>query len=429
MSPKQEKQQIFVLGLDDFNRRQLEALPGSEQYDFHEALPTERLKAYTGQHIDSVLKEARETLKAHKVDALITWWDFPCTLLLGKLNDDLGFEGLTLEHALRCEHKFWSRRLQAAVIPEAVPEFDVVDPFDAEAFEDLKLSTPFWLKPIKATESMLSFRIESAEDYERALEKTRESIRELARPVNEILAHANLPEDIAHVDGSHCQLETECGGSQHTVCGYVAHGEIQIYGVVDSLNYPDTTSFLCYAYPSELPQFIQSRMIDLSRKVIRHLGLRQNAFNIEYFYNEQKDAIKLLEINPRISQSHSNIFHKVDGKSDESLIIELALGEDAGFPRGQGEYNCAAKYYLRTFEDGRVERIPTRGETEALQEAFPGLLVHIEVEEGQRLSNIVEHDSNSFVLAICFLGGEDREQLHEKFKAVSERLDFDIQRD
>lgn len=421
-----EKKQIFVLGLDKFNRGQLEVLPNAANYDFHEALPTERLETYRGRSIDQILKEAREGLKNRKVDALITWWDFPCTLLLGKLNDELGFEGLTLECALRCEHKYWSRCEQVKVIPEAVPEFDLVNPFDAKAFEDLGLSTPFWLKPIKATESMLSFRIERTEEYERALEITREWISDLARPFNEILAYSNLPGEVARVDGNYCQLETECAGSQHTVCGYVAKGKGHIYGVVDSLNYPNTTSFLCYVYPSELPQPVQSRMGALSLKLVQHLGLQQNAFNVEYFYNVEKDEIKLLEINPRISQSHSNIFQKVDGKSDEALIIELALGEDPPFPERRGDYGCAAKYHLRTFEDGWIERVPTPEEIQAIQAEFPGLLIHIEVEPGQRLSDFPEHDSYSYVLATYFLGAGDRKSLQRKFKAVAERLDFDI---
>lgn len=429
MNSSNEKKQVFVLGLDAFNRRQLEALPSADNYDFHEALPAGRLETYRERSIDSTLDEIRELLKDRKVDALITWWDFPCTMLLGKFNDEFGFAGLTLDQALRCEHKYWSRLLQAEVIPEAVPEFDAVDPFDAKAFKDLELATPFWIKPIKSTESMLSFRIETEEDYERALEATRDSIRDLARPVNEILAHAKLPEAIAHVDGSHCQLETECSGSQHTVCGYVSNGEVRAYGVVDSLNYPDTTSFLCYAYPSELPQSVQSRMIAFSRKVMQHLEMDQSAFNIEYFYNEGKDEIKLLEINPRISQSHSNIFKKVDGKSDEELIVELALGEKPDFPEKQGEYGCAAKYYLRTFEDGRVERVPTQEEIQAIQEDYPDLLIQIEVKEGQRLSDSPEHDSYSYVLAIFFIGADDRAQLERKFEALSERLNFDIKRD
>jgi len=426
MVPKQEKKQVFVLGLDDFNRRQLEALPGSENYEFHEALPTDRVKSYRDRLIDNTLGEINDCLNDRRIDALVTWWDFPCTLLLGLLNDERGFDGLTLEHALRCEHKYWSRCLQSEVIPEAVPGFDVVDPFDAKTFDDLGLSTPFWLKPIKATESMLSFRVENAAEYERALEVTRKSIPELAQPFNEILAHASLPGEIAQVDGEYCQLETECAGSQHTVCGYVAKGKVHTYGVVDSLNYPDTASFLCYAYPSELPREVQRRMADLSERVIRHIGLRQSAFNIEYFYDGESDDIKLLEINPRISQSHSNIFHKVDGKSDESLSIELALGEDPDFPEGRGEYRCAAKYHLRRFEGGRVERVPTPEEIRELRAEFPGLLVHVEVGEGQRLSDTWEHDSYSYLLATCYLGADDRKQLHDQFEALAERLRFEF---
>lgn len=421
--------QVFVLGLDDFNRRQLEALPDAASYEFHEALPTARLETYRQRSIGRTLEEARECLRDRTVDALITWWDFPCTLLLGRLNDEFGFEGLTLEHALQCEHKYWSRREQAEVVPEAVPRFDLIDPFDPKAFGDLELPTPFWLKPIKGTESMLSFRIETAAEYERAVGIVRESIIELARPFNEILAHARLPDEMASVDGRHCQLETECTGSQHTVCGYVAKGEIHIYGVVDSLNYPDTTSFLCYAYPSTLPGSVQSRMAAIARKIIGHVGMRRNAFNIEFFYNARRDDIKLLEINPRISQSHSNIFHKVDGKSDEALIVELALGEDPVFPKGRGEYRCAGKFHLRTFEDGRVGRVPSSGEIQSIQKEYPGLLVHLEVREGQRLSDIWKHDSYSYVLATCHLGAENRERLLETFDAVVERLDFEIKTD
>src|SRR5690606_4021588 len=145
-------------------------------------------------------------------------------------------------------------------------------------------------------------------------------------------------------------------GDQCTVSGYVYNGEVTCYGVVDSVNYTGTSSFECYEYPSTLPARVQDRLKDLSSRIIGHLNLDCSTFNIEYFYNPASDTIGLLEINPRISQSHANIYEKVDGLPNHELVVDLALGRKPRWQERQGPFKKSAKFFIRSFERDAVVR-------------------------------------------------------------------------
>src|SRR6056297_135325 len=123
MTPPKETKTISVIGLDDFNRKHLESLPDADHYNILEGISHDALKDYPHRSIKSLLDTVRENLRGQQVDALVTWWDFPGTLMRAILNDEFGFPGPGLEEMLRCEHKYWSRREQRAAIPEAVPDF------------------------------------------------------------------------------------------------------------------------------------------------------------------------------------------------------------------------------------------------------------------------------------------------------------------
>ncbi|MDZ7748970.1 MAG: hypothetical protein U5K43_09085 [Halofilum sp. (in: g-proteobacteria)] len=106
-----------------------------------------------------------------------------------------------------------------------------------------------------------------------------------------------------------------------------------------------------------------------------HVGYDNSAFNIEYFWDEQLDKVWLLEINTRISQSHSDIFEKVDGVSNQQVTVDLALGRKPDMPSGEGQYPLAAKFFHRVFHgDARVARVPTREEIDGGRERIPGTL-------------------------------------------------------
>ena len=169
------KKNIFVIGLDQTNLHAVKQVARAGDYRFHPLLSYD--ECYEPESVDftGLLETSRETLRGFdgEVDALITHWDFPCTTLLSILAGELGLPAPSLEAMLRCEHKYWGRKVQHEVVPECTPSFAPVNPFDPPEITDFPLSFPFWIKPVKGFASQLGFYIGNGEAFEKALESLR----------------------------------------------------------------------------------------------------------------------------------------------------------------------------------------------------------------------------------------------------------------
>ncbi|GHC15934.1 ATP-grasp domain-containing protein [Aidingimonas halophila] len=424
------KKHIFVVGLNEFNLHRLKQLRGVETCEFHGVIDPAAVYETEVFDIDSMLKEATAHLEAHEgnIDAIVGYMDFPVSTMLPILCERFGTRTTSLESLLKCEHKYWSRTVQREVIPDFIPAFTAFDPFDDDALvkiSDAGLYFPFFIKPIKSSGSRLGFRIDSPEDFYQAIERLRAEIGLIADPFNTVLEQARLPPDIAAVDGHFCMAEEIIGGWQCTVEGYVFDGEVVSYGIVDSLRYPHVLSFFHYRYPSGLPDPIQRKMTELTATVMQHIGYDNAAFNVEYFWDEVQDRIWLLEINTRISQSHCDLFAKVDGASHQQVTVDLALGKRPDMPHRQGRYPMAAKFFYRVFfTDAVVARVPDADEIAALENEFPGTVIDLQVTEGQRLSELPEQDSYSYALAYIWMGAQDETALLANYERLAEQLSF-----
>lgn len=414
---------IFVLGLDDHNHAALRALPGDHR--FHPLLELEQL---TQGELDmpALLAQAEHQLDTFDgtVDAIIGYWDFPVSSLVPLLCEPRGLPHAPLESIVRCEHKYWSRLEQRTVVPEVVPRFAEIDPDDPHLPEGV--SYPLWLKPVKAFSSELAFRVTDDDGFREAMEEIRQGAGRVGEPFQWVMDRVQLPPKVAEAGGTAGLAEEEGQGRQLTVEGYVHGSRPHIYGVIDSDCYPSTSSFLCYEYPSRQSDEVRERLIELTERVITHVGLDNTAFNVEYFYNPQKDSLLLLEINPRHSQSHAALFESVDGRANHDAVLRIALGEEPVHSRN-GEYAFAAKWFLRHFTDGFVRAVPSEEEIARVQQQIPGLHVEITAQQGKWLSDLPGQDSYSFELADVFVGADDPEEAERMYQECKDALRFDIQ--
>jgi biotin carboxylase len=421
---------IFVVGLEDFHLEQLESLPNAGNYRFHALFTHRDIKNRDHLPVKELLTDGIGQLQAfpEHVDAIVGYWDFPVSTLLPLLRQAVGLQTPSLESVLKCEHKYWSRLLQQQVIPQHVPQFTLVDPFAEEPFSQVPLNFPFWLKPVKSVSSHLGFRINDRADFDHAIQRIRKGIGRYAVPFNQVLEKAELSPEIPWVDGHHCTAESIIStGHQCTVEGYVCHGEVVVYGVIDSLREgPQGSSFSRYQYPSTLSPSVQERMRDICQRLMPHLGYDNAPFNIEFFWDDAQDHLWLLEINPRISKSHAPLFYRVDGCYHYQVMIDLALGRKPQFPTRQGEYACAAKFMVRRYENALVTRVPTPEEIRHLEAENPFATIEIEVEAGVRLSTLKDQDSYSYEIAVIFIGGENSEDLEAKYHHILKQIPLEL---
>lgn len=421
---------IFVVGLDDFNLAQLRQLRRACHYRFHALESRDEVRFDTHIPVRDTLQKAQRILRDFpgSIDAIVGYWDFPVSTILPLLRKPYGLPGATLEATLKCEHKYWSRLLQKAVLPDMVPAFAEVNPFDTDANEGIPLEYPFWLKPVKSVASHLGFRIHDAQELEDSLSIIRNKIGRLAEPFNYILAQAHLPPEIATIDGNHCIAEGIISdGEQCTLEGYVYNKAVHVYGVVDSIREGKHRScFGRYQYPSMLPASVQQRMIDATVKLFTYLGYDNSPFNIEYYWNPNDDKIWLLEINTRISKSHCLLFKMVDGEFHHAVMIDVALGNKPVFPHREGHCKMAAKFMLRVYDDGVVKCVPGADDIEHVKERFADTEILLHVKPGMKLGHLPDQDSYSFEIAEIFIGGDSEQELIDRYNATLDMLPFRI---
>ncbi len=424
-----KKMKGFVVGLDDFNLTLIKHLPECKECEILPAVRFSEIRGVKDFSIPEILKKTEERVKeAGGIDAVVSYLDFPGSVMVPIIAEKYKLPGPSLESVMKCEHKYWSRLEQHKVIPDNIPEFKAFDPFDEKAFDKIGFKPPFWIKPIKSYHSYLAYKIESRKQFEECMEEVREHIDYMVEPFTYIVSEFGMPKKISEKKEK-MFAETPIGGHQCTLEGYAFDGEVVIYGLVDSITHKKYPSFARYQYPSNLPYEVQYRMSELSRQVIKQIGLMNSAFNIEFFYNEEKNEINLLEVNPRMSQSHADIFEKVHGISHHHIMLNLALDRRPSPLENEGDFEVAAHFMYRSFKPGKVKEVPSKKEIEKVRKKYPELEIKITVKEGMDLDEIEEHhiDSYSYVLAYINLGGQNEEDLLEKYHDVLESLSFKIE--
>jgi len=424
-----KKKKVFVVGLDEFNLSLIKQLPECKDCNIIPAVKFSEMRGVEDFSIPDLLKKTEERVKKEGgIDAVVSYFDFPGSIMVPIIAQKYDLIGPDLESVMKCEHKYWSRTEQHKAIPGNIPEFKAFDPFDEQAYDKIDFKPPFWIKPIKSYHSFLAYKIKDKKHFYECMEEAREHIDYIVEPFNYILSEYGMPKKLSE-SKEQMFAETPISGKQCTVEGYAFNDDVVIYGLVDSVTHEKYSSFTRFEYPSNLTFEIQYRISDLSRKVIKQIGLMNTAFNIEFFYNEEENKINLLEINPRMSQSHADMFYKVHGISHHHVMLNLALGDRPEPFENGGDFEVAAHFMHRTFEPGMVKKAPSKSEIEQLKKEYPEMRIEVTVKEGTNLDDIEEYhiDSYSYVLAYIDLGGQSQKHLLEKYNDIVKRLSFEIE--
>lgn len=420
---------IFVPGLTSLQRREIETvdIPGLR---LHGLLDYESVVSAEEFDFEELLERARAELRAFdgSVDAIIAHWDFPTSVLVPILAAEYGLPSPTLESVIRNEHKLWSRILQSEVVPECVPKFCAFDPFDPDALERIDIPFPFWVKPIKAHSSQLGVEVADAEQFAKAMTTIQNEIGRIADPFDQVLSRLTLPEEARAVGGRTCLAEEIVTGTQVAPEGSMFQGEYHVHGVFDMRKDETGHSFSHLDYPARsVPDEVQQRVIDLTERYLRHVGYDNGCFNSEFMWDAETETLRMIEVNTRISQSHSDLFVKVDGASNHTVAIDIALGRRPKMPYRAGGFGAAAQCLVPHYEDGVVTRVPSEEDLAALRERFPETVARIEVSPGDRLSELPNQDAYRYKLATLYIGAPDHDALAKRYRECVDALPFEFQ--
>jgi biotin carboxylase len=205
----------------------------------------------------------------------------------------------------------------------------------------------------------------------------------------------------------------------------VYRGKVQVHGLLDMVREPNGKSFSHLQYPSTLPAEVQRRMAEVSARVLTQVGFDNSCFNVEFMWDAAADKLWLIEVNTRMSQSHSELFMKVDGVSNHQIAISLALGRQPRFPHRQGHFATAAKFWINKYGDAQVTHVPSAEEIRALEMSTPGEPhIDIGVREGCRLSELPNQDAYRYVLGEAYLGGESEAEVLANYRRCVAGLHF-----
>lgn len=354
------------------------------------------------------------------IDGVVSTHDYPGSILAAITARQLGLPGPRPESILVAHHKLHSRRLQAVACPDLVPNFFAIEP-------DPPSSTlsrfPLFIKPAKSVMSILACRIDDRHAFDEYLAHARPHLGTFVRPFN-ALWHEYGP---GGQDASLFVGEELLRGHQVTVEGFRSGGDTCITGIVDSVMFPGTMSFRSFEHPSRLPPLVLQRMAEATRTVIAALELDDLCFNVEFFYEEKRDRVALIEVNPRMSYQFADLFEKVDGTNTFDMQLAIASGASPVFRPGAGRFKAAVSFILRRFDDAVVRRMPTAAELEFLRGDFPDAQIYLFGRVGERLS-AVNQDMQSFRYGVLNLGGSSLEHATERCMDLAGRLPIELER-
>lgn len=360
-----------------------------------------------------------ERFRRERLDGVFSNNEYFGALIAAVLAEKLGLPGNDPRVVITAQHKYYAREAFARIAPEAAARFAAF-PYDVRRREDLPFELPCFVKPVRATFSVLARRVERFEELRRHLAFwpfERWVIKRLVKPFNDLMRwYTDFP-----LDAHHLIAEEILPGVQVNMDGYVHQGEVRVLGIIDENMYPGTSAFRSFEYPSRLPAGVQARMGELARKLLAGLGYRHGFFNLEFSWDPESGRIAVIELNPRMASQLSYLYEWVDGLRPYEMLLALAAGEAPGAARDAARYRHAGSFALRKFDGKPLASHPTPAQLERVRRDYPDAQLMLYLKRGSSLAREMKW-LGSYRYAVVNMGAGSQQGLHERFRALARQL-------
>jgi hypothetical protein len=351
------------------------------------------------------------------------------TLAAAMLAEKMGWPGTPPAAVLACQHKLYARQVLQQVCSEASVPFQRMPAGYGEPVPD-GLRYPTFVKPVKAAFSVLAKIVHSQDElhqFTRFGAYELWVIKRLVEPFERVskrllpqagTAHSMILEEPANA----------ANAQQYSLDGAAFRGNIKPLGVVDAIMYPGTQSFMRFDYPSKLPADIQTRALDVANKFLTAIGYTHGLFNMEFFYDSQKDKLTVIEFNPRMASQFADLYLRVDGIDLYAMALELAHGRDPWLlPRHLPTAQAATSAVYRVFDSAQptlqqtIPPMPSKSQLLDLKQHFPDhLLLTFPKTRGSTARDFKW--LGSYRYGILHLGGQSDADLKSNLAKASELL-------
>src|SRR5688572_1259981 len=354
-----------------------------------------------------------------RIDGVFSNNEYFGALIAAAVAERLGLPGTPPRVMVTAQHKYYARLEQRRIVPEAVPEFSVF-PFDVREPSAIGLSYPLYVKPVRATFSVLVRRVENFAQLQRHLQFSwleEFLIRKLVKPFNDLMPRYS---DFT-IDAHHLIAERPVAGQEVNVDGFVRDGEVHFIGLCDAVMFPGTDQFERFVYPSRVPPAVEERMRALAARLLQGMGYRHGFFNLEMIWDPASDQLMLIELNPRLASQLAGLYRRVDGINPHRMLLELCTGAAPRALRVPTGCSIAASLVSRRFDGLPLEREPSAADVARVRRRFPDAAVMLYLKRGQALEREMKW-LGSYRYAVVNMGGASEEILNHRYAEIRDML-------
>lgn len=360
-----------------------------------------------------------ERFRRERLDGVFSNNEYFGAPIAAVLAEKLGLPGNDPRAVITAQHKFYARQAFARLAPEAAARYAAF-PYTVRHRADLPFELPCFVKPVRATYSVLARRVDRFDELRRHLsfwpfEKW--LIKRLVKPFNDLMRWYT---DYA-LDAHHLIAEEILPGLQVNLDGYVHEGRVRVLGAIDENMYPGTYAFRSFEYPSRLPAEARARMKALAEKLLLGMGYRHGFFNLEFSWDPASGRIAVIELNPRMASQLSYLYECVDGLRPYEMLLALAAGEAPAAAAGAPRYRHAASFALRKFDGKPLTAHPTPEQVARVRSQYPDAHLMLYLKRGPSLAREMKW-LGSYRYAVVNMAAGSQALLYERFGALARQL-------